>query len=98
MFVVELDLFHLETAMPLGLVPQTILKRAARVLLGDEELYRFRVVKLGERVQTHRLGPYSAIRGEASVSRSRRRCFGGRGEKELERESAINKRRQRIFV
>ena len=39
----------------LGLVPQTILKRAARVLLGDEELYRFRVVKLGERVQTHRM-------------------------------------------
>ena len=75
MFVVELDLGHLEAATPLGLVPQTILKRAARVLLGDEELYRFRVVKLGERVQTHRVGPYSAIRGEASVSRSRPRYF-----------------------
>jgi hypothetical protein len=24
-------------------------------------------VKLGERVQTHRVGPYSATRGEASV-------------------------------
>ena len=47
MFVVELDLGHLEEAAPLGLVPQTILERTARVLLGDEELYRFRVVKLG---------------------------------------------------
>jgi hypothetical protein len=51
--VVELDLGHLEAAAPLGLVPQAILKCAARVRLGDEELYRFRVVKLGERVQTH---------------------------------------------
>jgi hypothetical protein len=33
-----------------GLVPQTILERTARVLLSDEELYRFRVMKLGERV------------------------------------------------
>jgi hypothetical protein len=49
----------------LGLVPQTILERTAGVLLGDEELYRFRVVKLGERIQTHRLGPNWAIRGEA---------------------------------
>jgi hypothetical protein len=50
-------------------------------------------VKLGERVQAHRLGPYSATRGEASVrvstpvfrggpglSNRRRRCFGGRSE------------------
>ena len=51
--MVELDLGHLEEAARLGLVPQTILKCAARVLLSDEELYRFRVVKLGERVQTH---------------------------------------------
>ena len=36
MFVVELDLGHLEEAAPLGLIPQTILKRAARVLLSDE--------------------------------------------------------------
>jgi hypothetical protein len=42
-----------ETVAPLGLVPQTILERTAGVLLGDEELYRFRVVKLGQRVQTH---------------------------------------------
>ena len=53
MFVVEFDLFHFETATPLGLVPQAILERTARVLLGDEELYRFRVVKLGQRRQTH---------------------------------------------
>jgi len=39
-FVVELDLGHLESAAPLGLVPQTILERTAGVLLGDEELYR----------------------------------------------------------
>ena len=51
--MVELKLFHFETATPLGLVPQTILKRAARVPLGDEELYRFRVVKLGECIQAH---------------------------------------------
>jgi hypothetical protein len=48
--VVEFDLLHLEPAAPLGLVPQTILERAARVLLSDEELYRFRVVKLRERI------------------------------------------------
>ena len=72
-FVVELDLGHLDAAAPLGLVPQTILKRAARVLLGDEEFYRFRVVKLGERIQAHRLEPYSATRGEA---RSRHPGFG----------------------
>jgi hypothetical protein len=36
-----------------GLVPQTILERPIGVLLSDEELYRFRVVKLSERVQTH---------------------------------------------
>jgi hypothetical protein len=52
MLVVELDLGHLEAAAPLGLVPQTILERPLGVLLG-EELYRFRVVKLGERVQMH---------------------------------------------
>jgi hypothetical protein len=48
-FVIELDVPHLEAAAPLGLVPQTILERTARVLLSDEELYRFRVVKLRER-------------------------------------------------
>ena len=47
--MVELDLGHLEAVAPLGLVPQTILERTARVLLSDEELYRFRVVKLRER-------------------------------------------------
>ena len=36
-----------------GLVPQTILERPLGVLLGDEELYRFLVVKLGERMQAH---------------------------------------------
>ena len=40
-----------------GLVPQTVLERTTGVLLGDEELYRLRVVKLGERVQTHRVKP-----------------------------------------
>ena len=53
MFVVELNLFHFETATPLGLVPRTILQHAARVLLTNEELYRFWVVKLGERVQIY---------------------------------------------
>jgi len=38
--LVELDLLHVEPPAPLGLVPQTILERTARVLLGDEELYR----------------------------------------------------------
>ena len=33
-------------------LPQTILEGAACVLLSDEELYRFRVVKLGKRIQT----------------------------------------------
>jgi hypothetical protein len=33
-------------------------------------------VKLGERIQTHPVEPYSATRGEATVSRSRPRCFG----------------------
>lgn len=53
--MVQLDLGHLEAAAPLGLVSQEILERTARVLLSDEELYRFRVVKLGERIQTHRM-------------------------------------------
>ena len=52
--MIELDLGHLESPAPLGLVPQTILERTARVL-SDKELYRFRVVKLGERVQAHLL-------------------------------------------
>jgi hypothetical protein len=65
--VVELDLGHLETAAPVGLVPQTILERPAGVLFGDEELYRFRVVKLGERVQAQWREPCWAIRGGASV-------------------------------
>jgi hypothetical protein len=76
MFVVEFDLGYLEVAAPLGLVPQTILERPLGVLLGDEELCRFRVVKFGERIQTQRLGRYSATRGEASVSRSPPRRFG----------------------
>jgi hypothetical protein len=66
-FVVELEFVHLEASAPLGLVPQTILERPLGVLLSDEELYRFRVVKLGERKQTHRVDPYSATRGEATV-------------------------------
>jgi hypothetical protein len=51
--LVELDLFHLEDPAPLGLVPQTVLKRPLGVLLAEVELYRLRVVKLGERVQAH---------------------------------------------
>jgi hypothetical protein len=66
--VVELDLGRLEAAGPLGLGAQTILERTSCVLLSDEELYRFRVVKLVECVQTHRLEPYSATRGEATLS------------------------------
>jgi hypothetical protein len=57
--VVELNLFHVEAATPPERVPQTILKRTARVLLTNEELYRFRVLKLGERVQTHRVETYN---------------------------------------
>ncbi len=55
--MVELDLGHVEAVAPLALVPQAIVERTAGVLLGDEELYCFRVVKLGERVQAHRLKP-----------------------------------------
>jgi hypothetical protein len=44
--VVELNLFHFETATPLGLISQAVLERALGVLLTDEELNRFRVVKL----------------------------------------------------
>ena len=79
--MVELDRFHAKEAAPLGLVPQTILERPLGFLLSDEELYRFRVVKLGERIQTHRVEPYSASRGEATVSRSRHRCLGGQWSK-----------------
>ena len=97
MFVFEFDLGHLEEAAPLGLAPQAILERALRVVLSDEELYRFRVVKLGERIQTHRLDRIrlpvakQAVQGlDAGVSVA--------VPKRHERESAINKRRQRIFV
>ena len=78
--MVQLDFFHFEAAAPLGLIPQAVLEHTLGVLLANEELYRFRVVKLGERIQAHRIGPYSASRGEASVSRSRHRCLGGRAE------------------
>jgi hypothetical protein len=60
-FVVELDLGHLQESAPLGLVPQTILKRTAGVLLTNEELYRFRVVKLGERIQAHGTGRLTTL-------------------------------------
>ena len=53
-FVVEFDFLHLEAAAPLGARPADN-PRAHGVLLGDEELYRFRVVKLGERIQAHRV-------------------------------------------
>ena len=58
MFVVELNLnlVDFEEAVPLRLVPETVGERTLGVLLGDEELYRFRVVKFGERVQAHRSG------------------------------------------
>jgi len=67
-FVVELNLFHFETATPLGLVPQTILERAARVLFTNEELYRFWIVKLGEHVQIYRV---TVLRGELPAPRWR---------------------------
>ena len=54
-FVVELNLGHLDEAAPLGFVPQAVLERALGVLLANEELYRFRVVKLRERIQAHRM-------------------------------------------
>ena len=43
-FVVELDLGHLEPPAPIRLIPETVFKRTLGVLLGDEELFRFRVV------------------------------------------------------
>ena len=52
-FVVELDLGHLGTPAPVWLIPEAVFERTLGVLLGDEELYRFRVVKLGQRIQTH---------------------------------------------
>jgi hypothetical protein len=69
---------HLEEAAPLGLVPQTILERTMRVLLSYEELYRFRVMKLGERIEAHRIEPHSATAANkrykvSAVSRSRKR-------------------------
>jgi len=39
-FVVELDLGHLEPPAPIRLIPETVFKRTLGVLLGDEELYR----------------------------------------------------------
>ena len=79
-FVVEIDIGHLEPPAPLGLAPQTVLGRPLRVLLTEVDVDRFAVASLDKRVQAHRLEPYSAIRGEAIVSRSRHRCFGGRAE------------------
>jgi len=60
-FVVELNLnlVDFEEAVPLRLVPETVGERTLGVLLGDEELYRFRVVKFGERVQAHGTGRLS---------------------------------------
>ena len=54
--MVELDLGHLEESAPLGLVPQTILERAARVLFAKEDVDCFRVVCFDEGVEANR--PY----------------------------------------
>jgi hypothetical protein len=50
----ERVLFKAEKAAPIRLVPEAVLERTLGVLLGDEELYRFRVVKLGERATASR--------------------------------------------
>ena len=39
--MVQLDLFHFETATPLGFVPQAVLERTLGVLLANEELYTY---------------------------------------------------------
>ena len=58
-FVVELDLGHLEGPGPLGLVPQTISSRGERASSSVMKSWiGFRVVKLGGRdILTHRAGP-----------------------------------------
>ena len=62
MFVVELNVFHFETATPLGLVPQTILKRAAGVLLSDEELeLELELLRPGLGRQVSRLARRSSV-------------------------------------
>lgn len=55
--MVEFDLVDFEAAVPLGLVQETVGERTIGVLLGDEELHRFRVVKLGEPIQTQAQSP-----------------------------------------
>ena len=80
MFVIELDVLHLEAAAPLGLVAQTILERTARVLLSDEELYRFRVVKLRERLRKAGAAPngrgLSSLTSDCALLAKRDRSFG----------------------
>jgi hypothetical protein len=51
-----------------------------RVLLAQIDVDRFRITSFDNRIQAHRAGPYSPSRGAASVSTSRRPCFGGRVE------------------
>jgi hypothetical protein len=80
----ELDLLDTKQSMPISSSRRQ--SSSARLASSSlmKSLYRFRVVKLGERIQAHRMEPYSATRGEASVSRSRYLCFGGRAEALIE--------------
>src|SRR5262249_5336590 len=49
----ELDRLNTQQPAPLRPVAQTTLKRALRLLLGEEEINRLRVSKFDERVQPH---------------------------------------------
>ena len=65
--MVELDLDHLETAPPVGLIPQTILERTARILLSEEELYRFRMTRQG-RTWIRRVSPRDKAKPRAAIA------------------------------
>jgi len=49
----ELDRFNTQQSAPLGLIPETVLKRPLRVLFAEVDVDRFRIAVLDKRVQAH---------------------------------------------
>ena len=96
--MIELDLLDAKQSTPVRLIAQTILERTGASSSVMKKLYRFRVVKLGEPIQTHRPDRIRLFVAKQTCQGSRRRCFGAVPKRRLAREPAINKRRQRIFV
>src|SRR5205814_184702 len=76
----ELDLLDAQQAMPVGLIVKAVLERVLGVPFAEEDVDRFGIAGLDERVQAHSRERYSAIHGGASASRCRPRRGAFRAE------------------